>query len=186
MTEQEYQEMKNSYIEFVTKLMVETGGLAPSITVLGTHIKDGLNAVVHIPIPGKFMKNDDSKDEFVNELVPQIGKRVTEEFNVTAVAWASEAWLREIDKKDIDPEKILKDWKSLPIKKEVLIITIESSQDTKTCIMEIIRKGKQVNEEGDLIDNIELVEQPNYNEGVVGEGRFTGLYKKFTEFSADL
>lgn len=186
MTEQEYQEMKKDYIKFVTKIMKENGGLPPSITVLGTHIEDGLNAVVHIPIPNKFMKDDDSKDEFVNELIPQIGKKVAEEFNVTAVAWASEAWMRTIDKKDVDPEKILKDWKNIPVKKEVLIINIESKQDNKTCIMEIIRKGKQVNEEGELVDNIELIECPDYNDGVVGEGRFTGLYKKFTEFSADL
>jgi hypothetical protein len=180
MNTEHYQEMKKSYIEFVTKIMIENGGLNPSITVLGTQIKDGSNAVVHVPIPGKFMKDDNAKEEFLNEIVPQIAKSVNEQFDIKAIAWASEAWMSEVDTKDADPEK-LKDWKNIPVKKEVLIVTIESDEENKTCIMEIVRKGKQVNNQGELIDNIELVEQNQYNHTVIGEGRFTGLYEKFTK-----
>jgi hypothetical protein len=179
-------EIKNSYIEFITKLIVHEGGIPPSITVLGTHIKDGLNAVVHIPIPGKFIKDDNSKDEFVNELIPQIAKKVAEDFDINAVAWASEAWLRVSDIKTIDLDKGLSDWKSLPVKMEVLIITIESHDDSEFTVLEIVRSGKQVNEDGDLIDRIELVELPDYDGAVLAEGRFAGLYRKFKEFSADL
>lgn len=178
MTEQEYIEMKNDYMKFVTKFMVENGGLGPSITVLGTHKEDGLSAVVHVPIPEKFMKNDDSKDEFVDEVLPQIAKKVSEKFNTSAVAWASEAWLRTLEKDKAEEQ--LANWKELPIKKEVLIISIESAKGNETYVREIVRSGKQVNEEGQLVDHIELMEVPEYNEGISGgEGRFTGLYQKF-------
>jgi hypothetical protein len=69
---------------------------------------------------------------------------------------------------------------------EVLIITIESHDDSEFTVLEIVRSGKQVNEDGDLIDRIELVELPDYDGAVLAEGRFAGLYRKFKEFSADL
>lgn len=185
MTEQEYIEIKNGYIEFVTKFITKNGGLGASITVLGTHKEDGKNAVVHVPIPDKFIKTDKGKDEFVDEVLPEIAKKILEEFTADAVAWASEAWLRVLEK-DSSDTKDLNDWKKLPIKKEVLIINIEHETGSNTFIQEIVRKGKQVNEDGDLVDLIELIEMPDYTEGVIGEGRFTGLYKKFKESSADL
>lgn len=180
MTDQEYIEMKADYIEFVTKFITKHGGLGPSITVLGTRKNDGKTAIVHCPIPGKFMDSEGAKDEFVDEVVPQMAKKIAEDFTTNAVAWASEAWLRVMEK-DKASEQQLKDWKSLPVKKEVLIITIETDKGTDTCIQEIVRKGKQVNEDGELVDHVELLDLPEYNEGVAGQGRFTGLLKIFTK-----
>jgi hypothetical protein len=182
MTDQEFNDLKDGYIQFVNKLMQEAGGVDPSITILGTHKNDSNNAIIHVPIPSKYMKTDDMKSEFVDEIIPGIAKKVAEEFNVSVVAWASEAWLRVVEKKD---EADLKDWKSLPIKKEVLIVTFESEDRLNTTIFEIARKGKQVNSEGELVDEIELLDLPEYNNeaSVASEGRFTGLYKKFTTFT---
>ena len=180
MNEQDYIEIKKSYIEFLTQLMTKNGGLGPSITVMGIHKEDGKNAVVHVPIPSKFMKTDESKDEFVKDIIPEIAKKVAEDFTTTAVAWASEAWLRVIEKDKATTQQ-LQNWKNLPVKKEVLIISFESNNGTDTWIQEIVRKGKQVNEDGELVDQIELLELPEYADGVTGEGRFTGLLKIFTK-----
>lgn len=174
--------MKDSYLELITKILIESGGLNPSITLLGVHKEDGKSAIVHVPIPSKYMNNEETKDEFLDDIVPQIADKVKKDFDVNAVAWASEAWLREADTKNMSKEQVMTGWKKLPIKKEVLIISIESEEGVQTTIKEILRKGKQVNEDGQLIDNIELGEMPTFdgNNAAAAEGRFTGLYKKFS------
>lgn len=182
MTTKEYNSMKEGYYEMVTKIMTESGELGPSITVLGIHKEDGKNAIVHVPVPLKYMKDEDSKDEFMDEIVPKIAERVQEEFEIKAVAWASEAWLRVADKKDMTKEEMLSKWKDLPVKKEVLIISLDSENKNETVIKEIVRKGVQVNEDGELTDHIELIDMPEYSNGMPNaEGRFTNLYQKFTE-----
>ena len=178
MTQEEYIEIKKGYVDFITKFITKNGNLGPSITVLGTQRESGENAVVHVPIPEKFMKTEKSKDEFIDDVLPQIAKKVAEDFTTTAVAWASEAWLRMLEK-DKATEEQLQNWKELPIKKEVLIISIESGNGNDTFVQEIVRKGKKVNQDGELVDDVELLELPEYSNGVQGEGRFTGLYKKF-------
>jgi uncharacterized membrane protein YvbJ len=176
MTEKDYIDIKEEYLNLVKGMLVETGGLQPSITILGTHKEDQKNSVIHVPIPGKFVESEIMKDAFIDVIVPEISVKINKKFDVKAVAWASEAWLRSAEK---DKPDALENWKDLPIKMEVLIVTIESADKNETIILEIVRKGKQVNEDGDLIDIIELVESPEYKQGVTGEGRFTGLYKKF-------
>lgn len=180
MTDKDYQEMKKEYLEMVKKIMTDTGGLAPHITVLGVRKEDGYNSIVHIPIDSKFMKDEDAKDRFVDKMIPEIAEKISEEFQINAVAWASEAWMRVADAKTADPATTLANWKSLPIKKEVLIITVESDKHNESNIYEIVRNGKQVNSDGRLIDNINLV-QLDFENAATAEGRFTGLYKKFTE-----
>ena len=186
MTKEEFIEMKDGYIEFVTKMIIDTGSLGPSITILGTHLVDGKNAIVHVPIPPKYMKSGETKDEFVDEVLPDIAKKVSEKFTVLAVAWAAEAYMRIVDKDDrkTEAENIV-DWEKLPIKKEVLISTMDSKDHNDTYIMEIVRKGKVVNSEGELTDHIELVKIPELesDDVIVGDGRFAKLYQKFVEKS---
>jgi hypothetical protein len=180
MTDKDFNDMKDGYIKLVKGLMIENGGLEASITILGTHKSDQHNAIVHVPIPNKYMKSEEMKDEFINVVVPDISEQINKKFDVKAVAWASEAWVRTLDNKNGERTKAPDNWKDLPISMEVLIVTIESEHHNESLILEIVRKGKQVNEEGELIDAIELTEHPEYKEGITtGEGRFTGLYKKF-------
>ncbi len=171
--------MKNSYYEMVTKMITDFGGLGPSITVLGTHKEDGTNAIVNLVIESKYMKDEESKDEFIDDILPGIAERVREDFDIKAVVWASEAWLRIIDKSTTADQ--VRNWKNIPVKKEVLILVIDSEEQNETIIKEIVRKGKQVNSSGELTDHVELLDMPEYEQGVIGEGRFTNLYKKFTE-----
>lgn len=172
-----YQDMRDTYIELVKKMIVRNGGLSPHITVLGKQKTDQSQAVVYVQIPDSMMSTEQGKDLFIEKMVPKIAKDVRDKFDIGAVGWASEAWLRVADITKPDP---LKDWKDLPIKKEVLIMTLESADENSTFMYEIKRSGKEVNEDGDLIDHIELVELPDLKEGTMAEGRFTGLYKKFT------
>lgn len=179
MEQETYDLLKESYIEFINNLIKDFGGMSPSITVLGTNKKDQMPAVLHIPIPGFLMDTENNKDQFIEEVVPKMADKIKEDFDILAVAWASEAWLRKVDRKDGSTE-VPDDWKSLP-KKEVLVIMIESENKNDSILMEIVRKGQQINSEGQLTDDIDLVPMPDFNEAPEQvEGRFTGLYKRFT------
>lgn len=184
MTELEFKEMKDGYMDFVTKMLVETGDIEPCITVMGKHLDDDKEALVHIPIPSKYMKSEDRKDEFVDTVIPEIAKKLKDMFSISVVAWAAEAWMRVTEQSESSTEEQLKNWKSIPISKEVLIISFDSAETNRTIIMEIKRNGKVVNSEGELIDDIKLLDIPEFtnseNKEVV-EGRFSNLYKKFTE-----
>jgi len=183
MTEEEFKVLREDYLELITKMIVESGGLSPSFTVLGTHKPDGKSAICLVPIDSKYMKDEASKDQFIDNVVPEIAEKVRERIDIRAIGWASEAWMRIADAKTVDPDKIMDDWKSIPIKAEILIVSIDSEDHKETLIKEIIRKGKQVNEDGHLVDQIELKDMPGYKDSPMhaATGRFTDLYKKFTK-----
>ena len=186
MTKEKLEEVKKRYISHIKNYVVGAGSLFPHISILGTHKDDeDKSAIIHIPIPGKFMEADSKKDEFLDDILPEIAKKVRENFNIGAVAWAAEAWMRTMGKDEYIPG--VTDYKTLPIKKEVIILTFESADDHQAMIFELKRLGKKVNEEGELIDQIELYEQPELSSGSptsVG-GRFTGLYKRITDLPED-
>lgn len=177
MTEEKYQEIKESYISNIKRFMTEMGGgMFPHISIFADHKDDHKekDAIVHIHVPDEFMKSEEMKESFVQEVVPEIAKKVREKFIPYGVAWTSEAWVRTA-KKD---EEIPENWKDLPIEKEILLISMEFTHKKETLIYEIIRNGKQVNEDGDLVDHIDLVEEDM--SGVESmSGRFTGLLEKF-------
>lgn len=183
MNHEEFQKLKNHYLEMVIKMITDSGHLSPSVTVLGEDREDGKPALCLVPIENKFMKNDAGKDYFINTVVPEVAEKIQELFEIKAVGWASEAWLRIVKADNTNSEKPSKDWKNAPIKAEVVIISIDSDDYKETTIKEIVRKGKQVNSEGELIDNIELKDIPDYTDipAHAAEGRFTDLYKKFTK-----
>jgi hypothetical protein len=182
MTKETYESLKATYLEFITELIKDFGGLSPAITVLGIRKEDQKNAVIHIPIPEHQMETEKGKDEFVDKIVPEIGAKIKESFEIHCVIWASEAWLRALPKDSDGKPTLPENWKDLP-KKEVMFITIESEDDNDVIIMEIVRQGQQVNSNGQLTDHIELVPFTDYekdNKPPNLEGRFNGLYKKFT------
>ena len=179
MDNEEYIEIKDMFVDHVKNYMTNTGGMQPHITVYAKYKKDddselsGRNGIIHIPIPGEYFESEDKKDEFMDNVMPSISKQIKTKFLVQAVGWASEAWMRTADKKDN-----LSNYKKLPIKKEILIITLESEKHNDFITFEIIRKGKKVNEDGDLVDDVELLEMTDLNtsgEAKIG-GRFSGLY----------
>lgn len=179
MTEENYLSIKEDYISHIKDYVNETGGLFPHITIFAEirEPKDELEtkpALIHIPIPDQFMSDDEKKEEFVTDVLPGIIKEVRKKFIPKGVAWAAEAWLRMADKKDD-----VSDYKKLPIKKEVIIITIESESKNDSYIYEIVRTGKQVNSEGELVDAVKLEEMESFKNPDQMGGRFSGLFKKF-------
>jgi len=180
ITEKEYKEVKDLYIENVKQIMLDQGGLFPHLTIFANHKKDKegqtKTAIIHVPVSEEYMEDDDGKDEFVNDMMPLVYKAIKEEFAPYGIAWASEAWMRVADK-DFDIKK--SNYKDLPIKKEVLLISIEMEDVCEAYLYEIKRDGKQINSDGKLTDKLELNELEKMPAPV--GGRFTGLYKKLNK-----
>ena len=177
MTTEEFIEMKDSYLENMKELLLERGNLPATITIMGSQLEDNKSSIVHIPLPEEIVNSDDGKQIFVDKIIPEISKKINEKFNIHAVGWASEAWMREAHKDDYDPDK--DDYKEIPIKKEILIITIDTETTAESYVYEIVRMSIAPN--GDLVEKVDLVELPDVIKAFgTSEGRFTGLYKKFT------
>ena len=124
------------------------------------------------------MENEETKDEFINDVLPDVFKSLKKKFIPVGVAWASEAWMRVADK-DFNPNT--DDWKAVPIKKEIIIITIESEFDNTCITYEIKRNGSQVNSDGELTSSIELEKLDEMASPTSVGGRFTGLFKKLKD-----
>lgn len=177
MTPEKIQELKITYLDHIKDYLNETGGLFPHITIIAEHrdpAKSEENAIIHVPIPDKYMGGDDAKQKFVDNVVPGLAKKLNEDFIPQAVVWASEAWVRSMHK-----DAKMEDYKDLPIEKEVLIIVYESNYDKEIQVHEMIRNGKQVNKDGNLVDAITLVHDKGFTSNDYPTGRFTGLLKKF-------
>ena len=180
MTKEEYVILKDEYIDHIKEFITEHGQLFSHITVFGKlktpkDEDEKKPAMIHIIIPPDFMKNDDSKDMFINKLLPEVSKELNKDFLIYGTVWSSEAWMR-IAGADFDIDK--DDFRDIPGKKEVVIISFESEDLDETFIYDIKRTGKQITSDGKLVDTIVLEEFMDDHKPTITAGRFTGLYKK--------
>ena len=175
MTEEKYQELKEEYVGNIKKFMTDLGSMFPHISVFGDHKdEEKKDAIVHIQVPEEFMKSEQMKETFVRDVVPKIAEKIREKFIPYGVAWTSEAWVRTAQKDQGVPDN----WKELPIEKEILLVNMEFTHKKEMVIYEIKRNGKQVNENGDLVDHIDLIEETMSGAEKMS-GRFTGLLEIF-------
>lgn len=177
MTEEKYEELKEDYIGNIKRVMTELSYILPHISVFGVHKdeEESKDAIVHIQVPDEFMKSEQMKESFVEEVIPKIADKIREKFIPYGVAWTSEAWVRTATKEQGVPDN----WKELPIEKEILMVNMEFTYKKELIVYEIKRTGKQVNEDGDLVDHIDLIKQ-DFSAAEQMTGRFTGLLEKFT------
>jgi hypothetical protein len=177
MTEEKFIELKEGYLNDIKSMLLENESLSATITIIGEERTSSSSSIVHIPLPEKIINSDEGKQMFVDIMIPEISKKINEKFSIHAVAWASEAWMREAHVNDYNPEK--DNYKDLPIKKEILIITIDTETSAENHVYEIVRMS--IGPDGDLVEKLDLVELPEMNKAMgESEGRFSGLYKKFT------
>lgn len=183
MTKEKYLTLQEDYIEHILDYVKDSGNLFPHISVfadIAVPKEDEINkpALIHIPIDDKFMETEDTKDEFINKILPDVFKSLKEKFIPAGVAWASEAWMRTAGS-DFDMDK--DDWKSIKNKKEIIIITIESDFGDSCFMYEMKRKGSQVNSDGELTNIIELKKLDELSTPDSIGGRFSGLFKKLKD-----
>lgn len=176
MTTEQIQELKEAYINNIKGYIKDEGGIFPHLTLFATPIDNPEEkSVIHIPIPDQFLKSEENKDRFIQDIFPQIAKKIQERFVTAGIAWASEAWVRTVSKDEEVPEN----WQDLPIEKEVLFINIDFGNGEESLMFEIKRQGKQVNENGQLVDHVELIQESSLSGNSQTSGRLSGLLSKF-------
>lgn len=179
MSPEKYQEVKEIYIEHIQGYMKEVGNLFPHITIFAEHKNKEQSdkpAIIHIPIDDQYMESDETKDEFINEVIPDVFKTIKHDFIPSAVVWGAEAWVRTVSKEEVTDDEV-GDYKKIPIKKEVVFVSIETKDHQESIVYDIKRKGKQVNSDGELSDIIELIEAAESGTMNNTSGRFSGLFK---------
>lgn len=175
MTEEQFNEFVDVYIEDLKSDLIDSGGLVPAVSILGQNMEEDKPSVAFIPVPDEVINNEEYKVLFINKMLPEVYEKIKEHSIPKMVIWASEAWMRFADK-DFDMEN--QDWKQIPIKKEVLIITKATETNEDVSMFEIVRDGQKVNEDGKLIDAITLKELADLKDMAGFGGTFSGLYKK--------
>jgi hypothetical protein len=175
MTQDDFKDLKETYIEHIQQYIKDVGNLFPHITIFAdvkNAKQDDKPAIIHIPIPEEYMETDELKDKFLEMVLPDVFKAVKEEFIPVGVAWGAEAWVRTVDKNTV-PE----DYKKSPIEKEVVFVSIETKGNHETLVYDIKRGGKQVHPDGSITDVIELAEAKESGMSTGATGRFTELFK---------
>lgn len=181
MTPEDFEELKEEYLDHIKSQLSEEGGLIPHFTVFADMLEkdedsdDDRKAVIHLMVPSDLIDTDEGKDIIVEEILPKMMTKIKSKFIVHGIAWASEAWMRIADK-DFDVTK--QDFRSIKTKKEVLFVSIETKDASEAFVYEIKRAGKQVNADGDLVDKVDLIEMPDIKDLSSSEGRLSGLFKK--------
>jgi hypothetical protein len=174
VTEEKYQEIKTRHVDHVKNYMTDMGGIFPHLTVYGKSKRQEEDAIIHIPIPDELMKSEELKDKFVDTILPKIAEKIRIDFDPYGVAWTSEAWVRTAGKEEGVPDN----WKTIPIDGEILMVNMDFENKSEMLVYDIKRNGKQVTEDGDIVDHVELIEK-DMKEASGWGGRFTGLLKKF-------
>jgi hypothetical protein len=188
MTKEQIKMVREDYLSFITETVQEHGEIGASIAVFADIIdsKNDKPALIEIPIPNEFLKDDSTKEHFVERVLPDLIKEFKKRFVAHSVLWTCEAWLRMGSKEDLDK---VKNFKDIPIKTEAIVIIIDSKDETEAVVYEIVRPTLSVSDTGELVEKkqknkVELVEMPELcsvfkDEGF--SGRFSNLYKKFTD-----
>lgn len=169
----------NEYVKKVSNYLQEEGSVFTHITIFAdkldkTEDEEKIN-IIHIPLPPELLKSDEGKETMIKQIFPQISEELHKKFRPYGVAFTTEAWVRVADKE----QEIPKNWKDLPISKEVLMINFEFEDYKQSHISVINRLGKQVNSDGNYIDRIELEDYRDLKEGESLSGRFSNLYDIF-------
>lgn len=164
----------------MAKWLAINGGLAPMCTLLVKN-NDEFKVVV-APIPEEAMESPENKRKFLS-IMPKFFDKLEEEgHEVICFSYSSEAWIRMINVEDADEIDDI-DFNSLS-KKEILISSYETATDATVEVNNIIREGKIVNEDGNLIDcvrlekNKEMSDAEEEGAGTIG-GEFANIYRNY-------
>lgn len=165
MTPELMQEYKKELLENIQAEMKDEGNVSSFMQIIGE--KEGMDKPVIVHIVTDFTDND-SKDFFVEEIIPQITKKLKKN-SITPhhVVFVSEVWVTTVDKKTDES------------KKEEAVLIAYSSEDGETMeAYNIIRHAYEVDDKGELSSKVDLVknEALSSENKLSSEGRFSNLY----------
>lgn len=177
LKQEEFDDLQKEYIDHITQYLKKTGEVFPHISLFGKVVNKedegyGKAALIHVPIPDKYVSEEGEK-EFLENVIPDLIKEVKSKFQINAVAWSAEALRKVVTFIS-------------QTKKEVLINEITACIDDKPeqifLRMNEIHRSQQVNEKGNLIDVVELTPlEPTKEDKEEISQRYKGLLNKFKE-----
>lgn len=174
MTEQQ-QEVMDIHLDIVKKYINEEGEIFPHVTVFGKKVdaEEENLSIINIPLTGNVVKLGEKK--FINEVLPTIGKKIRQDFDIYGVSFTAMANMVMISKDEESSEETKK-------KSDVVVISFEFDdiEDPILRIFEIKEIGSQINESGEMVKQVELTYNKEVSEGATQgmEGEMVGLYKK--------
>lgn len=181
LIKEEIKKFKASEVKNIKEVMIKQGGLNPVINLFTYNEQINEFGLVMLMIPEEVMRTEESKEVFA-QMLPTVMEKVTEKgLTPLCFSWSSEAWIRKMPKDQMSEDEVPDNWRDLP-KEEALITYFESEYESDLSCMLINRTGKAIDEEGNIIDTIELTEDPtiSMNGGDISVGgRFTNLFKQF-------
>lgn len=180
LTKEEFEELKKNHLDIVERYMAEEGNIFAHLTIFAKQLSDDSTSIINVPIPSEFLESERSKDKFTDLILPKLADDLSKRFNILAVLWTAEAWVRVSDVGD-NNKNVLDNWKEMPVKKEVVIVTVDSDFGEESIIYNIVRDNMSVGPDG-LNQSVKLeLDQKLCSDGISVGGRFTGLYKKLNK-----
>lgn len=174
MTEQQ-QEVMDIHLDIVKEYINSEGEIFPHVTVFGKKVdveEDNLS-IINIPFTKNVMEL--GEENFVNDILPKIGKKIKQDFDIYGVSFTSMANMVVISKDDVTE---IEDAKKI----DVVVISFEFDdvENPILRIFEMKETGSKVNEDGEMVKQIELTYNKEVSEGASEkmEGAMVGLYKK--------
>jgi len=183
MTNETYIELIDDYKKKIIELIKEEGHLQANVGLFVEKLNEDESTpeTLLIQIPDEFMSSDDSKDFFVDTILPGIYKKFSEKYTIYGIGYSSEAWVRRATEAQLDS---VKDYKELPISQEVLLMCIDSDVKAETVIYDIKKSSLRVKDgTPGFVRGVELVECETYGNPEHLGGRFANLYKKLKNVS---
>lgn len=160
------EDYKKELLENIEEEMKSEGNVSTFIQVIGE--KEGVDKPIIVHVVTRF-DNDDSKDFFIKEIIPEVGKKLRKsDIKPQYVVFVSEVWVTRINKNTLKETK-----------DEAVFISFSSENTEEVEAYTIIKHDYEVDENGELSSKVELKkdEELSGGEGAVVEGRFSGLYK---------
>jgi hypothetical protein len=173
MTELEkIENFKKENNENMARLIAASGGLPPVCTLFVEH--QGENKVIVAPVPADALENTKNKERFIS-IMPKFFKALEEDGNkIICFSYSCEAWLRAVDKDDKIPDN-LEDLSKI----EVVITSYETADSSVMEVSNIVRNGKIVDRDGELIDCITLEKNEELKDGAELGGRFSNMFTNY-------
>lgn len=182
----EIESFKKDHIQFISDTLIKNGALDPMVTILAYIESEKRYGIIVVSIPPEFVETNMGSEIF-SKLAPQLLDLVAKKGCLpVCFSWSSEAWVRIAEIKGRTKEEVLADYESLP-KSEALLIYFESENDSSLNCQKVLRTGKTVDPDGELIDIIELIPDESINNMGKNtlEGRFTNIFKKYKQSKND-
>jgi hypothetical protein len=154
MKKKDLEMMRGEFVDSVIRMVKGEGFLAPFMGLFALN-SDKKKTLMIVPLDGDYLHEE--KDLFFEDIVPALRDRLHDQgFKIYAVCLASEAWARVTNAADFDyTEEAIK---ALP-KEEILIITYLAEDEKVITLFDLVRDGKAVNQEGNIIDYVTLTER---------------------------